>query len=68
MAFVGARPDRHYAGVVIDSSAGVVLVQISDNLDFNGDAVSVFATGTAAVNDKVTVLVQPTGRAVLVRS
>lgn len=67
MAAVGAAPGRYYAGVVADSSAGIVLVDISDQLDPDGDAASVFATGTAAVNDKVTVLIQPTGRAVIVR-
>jgi hypothetical protein len=64
---VGSAPGRYYAGVVVVVAAPQVSVQISDQPDANGDAVTLWATGTAAVNDKVTVLIQPTGRAVIVK-
>ena len=65
---VGVGPGRYYAGVIVAVAAPLVTVRVADETDLDGNAVEFDATGTGGVNDKVSVLVQPTGRAILIRS
>lgn len=63
---VGTVPPRYFAGVVTATAAGICTVQVSDSLDIDGQAAELTATGTAAINDKVTVMVASDGRAIIV--
>ena len=66
--WVGGAPPRYYAGVITAVTPPLVTVRVSDDLDDDDQPADILATGTGTVNDKVTVLVQPTGRAILIRS
>jgi hypothetical protein len=65
---VGAGPGRYYAGVIVAVAAPLVTVRVADETDLDGNVVEFDATGTGTVGDRVNVLVQPTGRAILIRS
>lgn len=63
---VGATPPRYLAGVVTSVTSGIATVRVSDSEDIDGQPVDVLATGTASVNDKVTVMINGDGRTVIV--
>jgi hypothetical protein len=65
--FVGAEPARYYPGRVVAVAAPYVTVRITDDPDLDGAPVEVEVTGTAALDTLVTVLIQPSGRATLMR-
>lgn len=68
MAAVGDSPLITLAGVISAVTAPTVTVRVADGLDDNDQPCDVVATGTGAVNDKVTVLLRPNGRATLVKT
>lgn len=65
---VGHLEPIYMPGVVIAVTAPYVTVRCTDDLDLDGVTSEIVARGAAAVNDKVMVLIQPTGRAILIRS
>ena len=65
---VGHGAPLYMPGVIVAVNAPYVTVRCTDDLDLDGVPTEIVARGTGAVNDKVMVLIQPTGRAVLIRS
>jgi hypothetical protein len=65
---VGDTPPRAYPGVITSVAAPLVFVQLTDDPDLDTATDPIPATGTGTAGDKVTVLVQPSGRAILMRS
>lgn len=65
---VGHEAPIYLPGVIIAVSAPYVTVRCTDDLDLDNTVSEIVARGTGAVNDKVMVLMQPTGRATLIRS
>lgn len=63
---VGSGPARYFSGVITAIAAGVATVRVTDQPDTDGQPADVLATGTGTVNDKVTVMVTPDGRAVII--
>lgn len=63
---VGATPPRYLAGVVTSIASGIATVRVSDSEDIDGQPVEIIATGTAAINDKITVMINGDGRAVII--
>lgn len=66
--WVGSDPPVVYAGVITAVHAPTVEVLLTDDDELWYGAASIVATGTGAVNDKVSVLIQSTGRAIVVKS
>jgi hypothetical protein len=66
--WVGGAPPRYYAGAITSVNPPYVIVRVADDPDTDDEPASIIATGTGTIGDKVTVLVQSTGRAILIRS
>lgn len=64
---VGARAPRVYCGAVSAVDGAYVTVRVSDDLDVDGQPVDVIALGAVPVGALVSVQVDATGRAIVVK-
>lgn len=68
VSYVGGDPPRLYPAVITAVHFPTVDVQLTDDADTDAAPSTITATGTGTVGDKVTVIIQPSGRAILIRS